>query len=138
MGRAKNCHNCCRNRHLVTSLAFLLISSFTQDVSMAQGNTVDAVKGLKRDIGEKNGMERSLSLIGSRPPRCKTRCSNCGHCEAIQVPIAPQQRLKPADGGGNHPLQNSTPMAEYSRGNDMSNYKPMSWRCKCGDFIFNP
>ncbi|XP_042029740.1 EPIDERMAL PATTERNING FACTOR-like protein 2 [Salvia splendens] len=55
------------------------------------------------------------SQIGSRPPRCERQCSTCTRCEAIQVP---------------------TIAAARDQGN--SNYKPMSWKCKCGNLIFNP
>ncbi|KAI3768224.1 hypothetical protein L2E82_18730 [Cichorium intybus] len=65
--------------------------------------------------------------IGSRPPRCERRCGSCGHCEAIQVPTNPQ--VKTATTGAT---------IAYARGDYSSNYKPMSWKCKCGSFIFNP
>ncbi|KAJ0526576.1 putative EPIDERMAL PATTERNING FACTOR-like protein [Helianthus annuus] len=68
--------------------------------------------------------------IGSRPPRCERRCGSCGHCEAIQVPTTPQ--TKTAINGVKNPT------LEYARGDYSSNYKPMSWKCKCGSFIFNP
>ncbi|KAF3446706.1 hypothetical protein FNV43_RR11886 [Rhamnella rubrinervis] len=29
-------------------------------------------------------------------------------------------------------------MIANSRGDDISNYKPLSWKCKCGDYFFNP
>ncbi|KAL9250084.1 EPIDERMAL PATTERNING FACTOR-like protein [Drosera capensis] len=140
MGRTQNCAFCCRKRYLLVSLAVILISSMTQDASMVQGrqimtNWIQNVKESEKQIGDKNVAERSL--IGSRPPRCESRCRNCRHCEAIQVPVTPQQRFKPAE-GGTHSLQNSTPTTQYTRGDDMTNYIPMSWRCKCGDFIFNP
>ncbi|GAB2293714.1 hypothetical protein Dimus_027927 [Dionaea muscipula] len=124
------------------SLAFILISSLTHDASVAQGrqivrNPIEVVKGM--DVLNRDKKEMERSLLGSRPPRCEVRCSNCGHCEAIQVPIgiAPQQKVKPGE-GGSHSVHDSTPTAEYSRGDDTTNYKAMSWRCKCGDFIFNP
>uniref|UniRef100_A0A2N9J962 Epidermal patterning factor-like protein n=1 Tax=Fagus sylvatica TaxID=28930 RepID=A0A2N9J962_FAGSY len=69
--------------------------------------------------------------IGSRPPRCERRCSTCGHCEAIQVPANPQVH------NGNRNFSRVSNIA-YARGYDNSNYKPMSWKCKCGNFIFNP
>ncbi|KAK8693141.1 hypothetical protein V6N13_070735 [Hibiscus sabdariffa] len=72
--------------------------------------------------------------IGSRPPRCERRCSSCGHCEAIQVPTNPQVRH------GNQ--QSSTSISDVALarkgGDGNSNYKPLSWKCKCGNFIFNP
>ncbi|KAK9069496.1 hypothetical protein SSX86_011400 [Deinandra increscens subsp. villosa] len=79
-------------------------------------------------------MERASLLIGSRPPRCeKTYCSNCGHCEAVQVPIVPKYMRTTQRALG------TTPKSILdSRGDDISNYKPMCWKCKCGDFMFNP
>lgn len=85
-----------------------------------------------------NGIFVARSLIGSRPPRCERRCSNCGHCKAVQVPIAPKLRISS--------LQQQTTIsskihhfyAAYSRGDDISNYKPMCWKCQCGDSFFNP
>ncbi|KAL9260976.1 EPIDERMAL PATTERNING FACTOR-like protein [Drosera capensis] len=139
MARSQNCAFCCRKRYLVVSLAVILISGMIQNASMVQGrqivtNSIQNVKGWEKQIGDKNVAERSL--IGSRPPRCESRCRNCGHCEAIQVPVTPQQKFKLAE-GGTHSKQNST-LTQYTRGDDMTNYKPMSWRCKCGDLIFNP
>lgn len=75
-------------------------------------------------------------LIGSRPPRCeRVRCRSCGHCEAIQVPTNPQTKF--------HSPSSSSSSSEiidldYIRGDDNSNYKPMSWKCKCGNSIYNP
>lgn len=69
------------------------------------------------------------NLIGSRPPKCQKRCSSCPRCEAIQVPITTRS------------VQNRAAVIfsiAYSKGNDVSNYKPMSWKCKCGNMIFNP
>ena len=90
----------------------------------------------------KKGMEDVVSvsarrLIGSMPPRCETRCRSCGHCEAIQVPIVPLIKNHGSTADHYHHLS-STPTVASSRGDDISNYKPICWKCKCGDFIFNP
>ncbi|KAF3787855.1 EPIDERMAL PATTERNING FACTOR-like protein 2 [Nymphaea thermarum] len=68
-------------------------------------------------------------VIGSRPPRCQRRCASCGHCRAIQVPAVPQFK-----NGRRGTVVSST----NAIGADTSNYKPMSWKCKCGDVIYNP
>jgi len=78
------------------------------------------------DFQEEREVVVKRELIGSRPPRCEGRCKNCGHCEAIQVPIAPQQGFP------------STHFRVNSRGDNLLNYKPISWKCKCGNSIFNP
>lgn len=74
-------------------------------------------------------MVRMRSMIGSRPPRCAERCKSCGRCVAIQVPIVGTKKAE---------TRGHFYGTAYSRGDDISNYKPMSWKCKCGDLIFNP
>ncbi|KZV54510.1 hypothetical protein F511_01308 [Dorcoceras hygrometricum] len=77
-------------------------------------NTIQACRRL--DAAGKVG----ISLIGSQPPRCERMCqSNCGHCKAVQVPIP-----------SSHLLHRFTTHA-YSRGDGISNYKPMCWKCRC-------
>ncbi|KAG0448690.1 hypothetical protein HPP92_027716 [Vanilla planifolia] len=68
------------------------------------------------------------SMIGSRPPRCAGICRDCGRCEAVQVPANPQRRTVGA----------ALSATMNTRGEGSSNYKPLSWKCKCGDVIRNP
>ncbi|TVU40977.1 hypothetical protein EJB05_14473 [Eragrostis curvula] len=79
------------------------------------------------------------ALIGSRPPRCERVCMSCGHCEAVQVPIVPQvehhkrahqEQVLGADAVG-------AAMFSY-RVNGITNYKPLSWKCRCGGAILDP
>jgi len=44
-------------------------------------------------LGDNKVMVRKQ--IGSRPPKCDTRCRFCGHCEAIQVPANPRAMIVP-------------------------------------------
>jgi hypothetical protein len=70
--------------------------------------------------------------IGSRPPKCEKRCKSCMHCEAVQVPILPSKvQIKRSH-------YSETKVTYSSRGDGLSNYKPISWKCKCGDYFFNP
>ncbi|KAI3785180.1 hypothetical protein L1987_44293 [Smallanthus sonchifolius] len=112
--------------HLTISLLFLLIPLSTHLRSSAQGRMMVKVKQPTHSQVE---VEKTIlrGQIGSRPPRCERRCGSCGHCEAIQVPTTPQIKT---------PTVGVT--VEYARGDYSSNYKPMSWKCKCGSFIFNP
>ncbi|PIN05743.1 hypothetical protein CDL12_19061 [Handroanthus impetiginosus] len=117
-----------RNRHLIVVLVvFFLISCSNHFHFMAQGRQFPDAN-LKK---EEEMAVKTRVLIGSRPPRCDQRCSNCGHCEAVQVPITPTIKFL-------QPEIYSAPRIAYSRGDGISNYKPMCWKCKCGDFIFNP
>ncbi|XP_022132530.1 EPIDERMAL PATTERNING FACTOR-like protein 2 [Momordica charantia] len=103
---------------------FLLILASTQMRFMAEGRLVPK-RG--QTVGEEKVVLRGQ--IGSRPPKCERRCSWCGHCEAIQVPTNPQKSANTNSSAFNN-------MA-YAR-DEASNYKPMSWKCKCGSLIFNP
>ncbi|KAM7524321.1 hypothetical protein LguiA_014223 [Lonicera macranthoides] len=119
---------CIQNLICTICVLFLLFSTSTHFTLIAEGNWV-AIR--LQEVKEEKGIWRAQ--IGSRPPRCERRCSSCEHCEAIQVPTNPQIRS-----GTKNSTTVSVPTAAYSRGNYNSNYKPMSWKCKCGKFIFNP
>ncbi|XP_044969929.1 EPIDERMAL PATTERNING FACTOR-like protein 2 [Hordeum vulgare subsp. vulgare] len=82
--------------------------------------------------GETMKMERR-GLIGSRPPRCERVCMSCGHCEAVQVPIVPQDHKQRA-GREHHDVASDT----YRVNGGISDYKPLSWKCRCGGRIHDP
>ena len=77
--------------------------------------------------------EGRRSLIGSRPPRCERVCTSCGHCEAVQVPIVPQEEKARAATA----VTLAAAMFTY-RVDGITNYKPLSWKCRCGDTILDP
>ncbi|GAB2283052.1 hypothetical protein Dimus_017583 [Dionaea muscipula] len=77
------------------------------------------------------------SSIGSRPPICVRRCYSCEQCEAIQVPTGIKANSYSSSAASASGLMSDINVA-YARGDHVSNYKPMSWKCKCGTSIFNP
>ncbi|KAE8693380.1 EPIDERMAL PATTERNING FACTOR-like protein 2 [Hibiscus syriacus] len=113
------------------SLLFLLILSTSQLTNKAQGRPNPESDSFSQTVNEEKA--RLRAQIGSRPPRCERRCNSCNRCEAIQVPTNPQAR-----NGSNTSTLISVSNAAYARGDGNSNYKPMRWKCKCGNFIFNP
>ncbi|XP_062163076.1 EPIDERMAL PATTERNING FACTOR-like protein 2 [Alnus glutinosa] len=132
MGSSENCIFHHRNRHLLISLlSVLLVSSLNQARFMAEGRAIPKlVEAVQKGIEEKKVGRMVRTQIGSRPPRCERRCGSCGHCEAVQVPVAAQAKIERRS--------HFSAAIAYSRGDGISNYKPMCWKCKCGDFIFNP
>ncbi|XP_023518504.1 EPIDERMAL PATTERNING FACTOR-like protein 2 isoform X1 [Cucurbita pepo subsp. pepo] len=110
-----------RSRILCATLSFLffLILASTQMRFMAEGRSIPKSG---KTVSEDKVVLRGQ--IGSRPPKCERRCSWCAHCEAIQVPANPQK-------------SSTMKNIAYAR-DEASNYKPMSWKCKCGSLIFNP
>ncbi|KAK6923915.1 hypothetical protein RJ641_010115 [Dillenia turbinata] len=93
---------------------------------------------LNKDFINEDEMTMVRAQIGSRPPSCPRRCSTCSHCEAIQVPTNPQ--IKNDNNKVKSSSSSSTLISniDNSRGDDTTNYKPLSWKCKCGNLIFNP
>ncbi|KAK8653569.1 hypothetical protein V6N13_127562 [Hibiscus sabdariffa] len=79
--------------------------------------------------------------LGSIPPSCHSRCNGCHPCMAVQVPSSPgshHDRLKPGLSRGalaaaTNPIQFFDPSS-----NQLSNYKPLGWKCSCGDHFYNP
>ncbi|XP_004289378.1 PREDICTED: EPIDERMAL PATTERNING FACTOR-like protein 2-like [Fragaria vesca subsp. vesca] len=99
---------------------------------MAEGRALLKKDDTSQIVNEDN-KARVRAQIGSRPPKCEGMCSSCGPCEAIQVP----NNFQAKPGKRNSSTVVST--IAYARGNEYSsNYKPMSWKCKCGTIIFNP
>ncbi|KAK6798277.1 hypothetical protein RDI58_005979 [Solanum bulbocastanum] len=128
-------------RCLTYSLLILTISSLSHFTFQAEGRKLLDTHhhhGDNQIESEKRAMLRSQ--IGSRPPRCEKRCGTCGHCEAIQVPTNPQitNGNKNQTINSNNNNKKASNNIAYARDSDNSNYKPMSWKCKCGNLIFNP
>ncbi|XP_008790426.1 EPIDERMAL PATTERNING FACTOR-like protein 2 [Phoenix dactylifera] len=113
-----------RQAHLFLSLLLLI---FAQARYSAQGRPSFHLMEVTE---EEKGQEMAMvgALIGSRPPRCERRCLSCGPCEAVQVPAVPQGKNR----------NRYSPKTIATRGDDSSNYKPLSWKCKCGHMILNP
>ncbi|KAF7800825.1 EPIDERMAL PATTERNING FACTOR-like protein 2 [Senna tora] len=127
------------------------VSSFNGQHRTQQVLTLPETQRLRRAISsliegtKKKGMKvqgvviSAKAQIGSRPPKCERRCTSCGHCEAVQVPIVPQFQSHRSHSAARKPSSSGTPSVTYSsRSDDLSNYKPMSWKCKCGNYFFNP
>ncbi|KAI3958821.1 hypothetical protein MKX01_023497 [Papaver californicum] len=136
---------CSRHHLLLISLSCFLIISSTQVRFMVEGSRTlfelleeplpspHTQPQVMKGIEEKKSMINERVMIGSHPPRCQMKCNTCRHCEAVQVPAVPQNNNKKKQ-TSNINRKVSTAM----RGDDNTNYKPMSWKCKCGDMIFNP
>ncbi|KXG34342.1 EPIDERMAL PATTERNING FACTOR-like protein 2 [Sorghum bicolor] len=97
---------------------------------------LEAGGGRRSRSGETTEARRRRGLIGSRPPRCERVCMSCGHCEAVQVPIVPQHEEEKARASASA-VTLAAAMFTY-RVDGISNYKPLSWKCRCGGTILDP
>ncbi|KAL2991179.1 hypothetical protein AAZX31_11G245600 [Glycine max] len=70
------------------------------------------------------------------PPTCHNKCNQCHPCMAVQVPTSPNhERVHP---GLLPPTASMEVFFLQGNTNRYSNYKPLNWKCHCGDHFFNP
>ncbi|KAF1867166.1 hypothetical protein Lal_00049595 [Lupinus albus] len=78
--------------------------------------------------------------LGSSPPRCYNKCNDCHPCIAVQVPSLPshKQQLQ-LDFTKKDTMEQALfdPSSQVNN-NRYSNYKPLGWKCHCGDHFFDP
>ncbi|KAK7294091.1 hypothetical protein RJT34_16974 [Clitoria ternatea] len=76
-------------------------------------------------LPSKSGGSSRPMVIGSKPPGCENKCMNCRPCMATLVVPNHQKRMKGLN------------LKVSSRGED-DTYYLLSWKCKCGDKLFQP
>ncbi|KAI3994200.1 hypothetical protein MKX01_012457 [Papaver californicum] len=79
----------------------LLITSLARKKLSSDGSRVRSKKGFM------------MSVPGSSPPRCASKCGKCRPCKPVHVPVPP-----------------GTPVT--------TEYYPEAWRCKCGNKLYMP
>ncbi|XP_066393224.1 EPIDERMAL PATTERNING FACTOR-like protein 2 [Miscanthus floridulus] len=130
----------CSSVHILLFLFYILLllaSSMEVAFSDANSGGTDKVMAANKQEAARIKWERETegrrALIGSRPPRCERVCMSCGHCEAVQVPIVPQEEKARAATA----VTLAAAMFTY-RVDGITNYKPLSWKCRCGGTILDP
>ncbi|KAL7607258.1 hypothetical protein Lser_V15G17726 [Lactuca serriola] len=73
---------------------------------------------LSISVDDESSVGENKKILGSRPPGCVNKCVNCRPCQATLV-IPPHSKF-----------------IDSSHWED--NYYLLSWKCKCGDKIFQP
>ncbi|KAL5705205.1 hypothetical protein ACHQM5_023541 [Ranunculus cassubicifolius] len=76
--------------------------------------------------------------LGSTPPSCYNRCRDCHPCMAVQVPTTPIQQ--PGMGRVPPPIKEDEDEESFPTtiSTKYTNYKPLGWKCRCGNHLFNP
>ncbi|KAB1219856.1 EPIDERMAL PATTERNING FACTOR-like protein 8 [Morella rubra] len=74
-----------------------------------------------RQRREFRGKENGVTVLGSKPPGCVNRCLNCRPC--IATLVIPSHQMKE--------------FSASSCGEDDSYYL-LSWKCRCGNKLFQP
>ncbi|KAL5065112.1 hypothetical protein RYX36_026849 [Vicia faba] len=99
------------NIRLQTSITLILIIFFLTLFASSLGS-----QNLKKD-------QKKL-VLGSRPPRCVNKCLSCKPCIAVLV-ISPHHKVGHID-------------KAIIEGEKDEGYYLLSWKCKCGNKLFQP
>ncbi|XVE89098.1 hypothetical protein DITRI_Ditri19aG0123100 [Diplodiscus trichospermus] len=105
----------CPNGHKVAVTVALILSitflpSSSVGMTLSSGDT-------------KSSLQQSNMVLGSKPPGCVNRCLSCRPCMAtLAIP--------------SHHWKNFR--AAYDHGDGDDSYYLLSWKCKCGDKLFQP
>ncbi|KAG8643645.1 EPIDERMAL PATTERNING FACTOR-like protein 8 [Manihot esculenta] len=103
---------------LAVIVVFVLCLMFLPPQSAAQGMVLSS-------NSENLQQKRKNTVLGSKPPGCVDKCFSCRPCMATLVVPSHQNK-----GRKFKPL---------SRGDDDDGgYYLLSWKCKCGDKLFQP
>ncbi|TYJ13895.1 hypothetical protein E1A91_A10G081000v1 [Gossypium mustelinum] len=82
---------------------------------------IPSVGAVESDDSER-WLQQSKMVLGSRPPRCVNKCLSCRPCmAALVIPSHQWNKFKATN-----------------RGDGDDNYYLLSWKCKCGDKLFQP
>ncbi|XP_050234983.1 EPIDERMAL PATTERNING FACTOR-like protein 2 [Mercurialis annua] len=78
------------------------------------------------------GLQQKKMVLGSRPPGCVHKCLSCRPCMATLVVPSHQKKLKALShhGGGGG--------GGGGEDDDGDGYYLLSWKCRCGDKLFQP
>ncbi|KAF8018476.1 hypothetical protein BT93_H3380 [Corymbia citriodora subsp. variegata] len=80
--------------------------------------------------------------LGSTPPSCHSKCNGCHPCMAVQVPslLAAAGREKKKKKQRREEASRPAEFVDPSPASPgrYSNYKPLGWKCRCRNHLFNP
>ncbi|KAL3633046.1 hypothetical protein CASFOL_026030 [Castilleja foliolosa] len=80
----------------------------------------------------RNEEELRKMILGSRPPGCVNKCMSCSPCEAILV-IPPLKKNKMIKRDNNNYYHQES---LWHRDDDR--YYLLSWKCRCGNKLYQP
>ncbi|CAK9310402.1 unnamed protein product [Citrullus colocynthis] len=111
---------------LSTSLKFALtLAAF---FSFLPPNSVGLVLSRRGREGKDNDIKINLEqkmVIGSRPPGCQNKCMSCRPCmAAVVVPV--------------HRMKGKAFQAFFTSREEEDSYYLLSWKCRCGNKIYQP
>lgn len=107
---------------------------------------VECMHAVHDKNAEREEEKSNKKVLGSRPPSCVNRCMNCRPCKATLVipPHHHQQSIstinnnKGSNGNDNNREYSSSSSPHNNRPREDDTYYLLSWKCTCGDQLFQP
>ncbi|KAD6794548.1 hypothetical protein E3N88_05444 [Mikania micrantha] len=103
----------------------MLYIASREDAPVREGRDMEitAVED-ERELSERASLvPQKKKILGSRPPGCVNKCMNCSPCRATLV-IPPHHKM--------------IGYRDQSSHGEDDCYYLLSWKCKCGDKLFQP
>ncbi|XP_052176878.1 EPIDERMAL PATTERNING FACTOR-like protein 8 [Diospyros lotus] len=72
------------------------------------------------------GKQTMKMVVGSKPPECVDKCMSCRPCMAALVPIPPSPYTEGIKDPSSHGEE------------EEDRYYLLSWKCRCGDKLYQP
>ncbi|XP_004303309.1 PREDICTED: EPIDERMAL PATTERNING FACTOR-like protein 6-like [Fragaria vesca subsp. vesca] len=101
----------------ILTVAFIFFFFFTILLS----KSVDSEHSIHSESSTDQLQQRKM-VLGSRPPQCENKCLNCRPCFATLV----------------IPSHHKTKVYSSSHNDGDDRYYLLSWKCKCGQKLFQP
>ncbi|KAF5739097.1 EPIDERMAL PATTERNING FACTOR-like protein 2-like [Tripterygium wilfordii] len=113
------------SKNIVVTVAFIFFLTFLPPKS-------DGVMLLSM---RSESLQQKKMIFGSKPPGCVSKCLNCRPCVPTILVIHSHKKNKEM-------MMMSSRREYYSSshegGDDDDTYYLLSWKCKCGDKLFQP
>ncbi|KAH7565044.1 hypothetical protein ACOSP7_020873 [Xanthoceras sorbifolium] len=110
------------NASLTVAFIFMSLTSFPNLKSV--GLAVSSGESSSGSTSRGSLVEMKKMVLGSKPPGCVNKCLNCRPCKATLVIPSHDQKKKALRSAATH--------------GDDANYYLLSWKCRCGDKLFQP
>lgn len=123
----------CMVRLVITVLMILIFSlSYLPSKSVGESSSSSYMRRSSAVVVDQ--LQPRKKVLGSRPPTCVNKCMSCRPCMATLV--IPPHRIRTSSITTTTTTQAYQQSSSFHREDD--SYYLLSWKCKCGDKLFQP
>lgn len=113
---------------------FLFLCKVSNIILIAVGESSSSSYMRRSSAVVVDQLQPRKKVLGSRPPTCVNKCMSCRPCMATLV--IPPHRIRTSSITTTTTTQAYQQSSSFHREDD--SYYLLSWKCKCGDKLFQP